>query len=122
VPGKKSPNEKLNVAAIGAGGKGRGDIRGCSDENVVALCDVDAGSTNYENQWHRGLAPAMDAVKQHYFEEIEAAREHDGLYLFFFSAPWSQREPMRFDLAGMGTEADPGIQWVFECLKRADRR
>lgn len=37
----KSPSEKLNVAAIGAGGKGRGDIRNCDSENVVALCDVD---------------------------------------------------------------------------------
>ncbi|MBI2433941.1 MAG: Gfo/Idh/MocA family oxidoreductase [Candidatus Hydrogenedentes bacterium] len=42
VPGKKSPNEKLNVAAIGAGGKGLGDIMNASKtENVVALCDVD---------------------------------------------------------------------------------
>ena len=44
VPGKISPNEKLNVAAIGSGGKGQGDIlRGCYQlgENVVALCDVD---------------------------------------------------------------------------------
>jgi len=37
----KSPNEKLNVAAIGAGGKGESDIYGCRSENVVALCDVD---------------------------------------------------------------------------------
>ncbi|MCC6698782.1 MAG: Gfo/Idh/MocA family oxidoreductase [Candidatus Hydrogenedentes bacterium] len=41
VPGKVSPNEKLNVAAIGSGGKGLGDIMACKDENVVALCDVD---------------------------------------------------------------------------------
>lgn len=33
--------EKLNVAAIGAGGKGSSDIYGCRQENVVALCDVD---------------------------------------------------------------------------------
>ncbi len=39
--GAKSPNAKLNVAAIGAGGKGRSDIDGCSGENIVALCDVD---------------------------------------------------------------------------------
>ncbi|HOJ33627.1 MAG TPA: Gfo/Idh/MocA family oxidoreductase [Candidatus Hydrogenedentes bacterium] len=36
-----SPNEKLNIAGIGAGGKGRGDIRNCASENIVALCDVD---------------------------------------------------------------------------------
>src|SRR5579863_5244511 len=37
----RSPNEKLNIAAIGCGGKGRADISGCSSENIVALCDVD---------------------------------------------------------------------------------
>lgn len=40
--GYKSPNEKLNIAAIGAGGKGRSDIAGCATENIVALCDPDA--------------------------------------------------------------------------------
>ncbi|HTM48052.1 MAG TPA: Gfo/Idh/MocA family oxidoreductase [Bryobacteraceae bacterium] len=40
--GYKSPNEKLNVASIGAGGKAASDIRGVAPtENIVALCDVD---------------------------------------------------------------------------------
>jgi predicted dehydrogenase len=40
--GFKSPNEKLNIASIGAGGKARSDIYGCAEtENIVALCDVD---------------------------------------------------------------------------------
>ncbi len=39
--GYKSPNEKLNIAAIGSGGKGASDIAGCASENIVALCDVD---------------------------------------------------------------------------------
>ncbi len=40
--GYKSPNEKLNIASIGAGGKASSDIDGCaSTENIVALCDVD---------------------------------------------------------------------------------
>jgi predicted dehydrogenase len=39
--GYKSPNEKLNIASIGAGGKAYSDIQGCSAENIVALCDVD---------------------------------------------------------------------------------
>jgi len=54
VPRKLSPNEKLNVAAIGAGGKGTSDIMSCKKlgENVVALCDVDwerAGESFYRN-------------------------------------------------------------------------
>jgi hypothetical protein len=40
--GYKSPNEMLHIAAIGAGGKGYSDLMGCSSENIVALCDVDA--------------------------------------------------------------------------------
>jgi predicted dehydrogenase len=34
-------NARLNVAAIGAGGKGAVDIGYCAAENVVVLCDVD---------------------------------------------------------------------------------
>jgi len=40
-PRRVPPSEKLNVAAIGAGGKGESDIGSCASENVVALCDVD---------------------------------------------------------------------------------
>ncbi len=40
--GYKSPNEKLNIASIGAGGKATSDIAACAEtENIVALCDVD---------------------------------------------------------------------------------
>ena len=44
----RSANDKLNIAAIGAGGMGAGNIRKCAGENIVALCDVDferAGET-----------------------------------------------------------------------------
>jgi predicted dehydrogenase len=37
----KSPNEKLNVAIIGAGGQGGGNTGAVAGENIVALCDVD---------------------------------------------------------------------------------
>ncbi|MGA3019197.1 MAG: Gfo/Idh/MocA family oxidoreductase, partial [Bryobacteraceae bacterium] len=39
--GYKSPNEKLNIAAIGAGGQAASDLTNCASENIVALCDVD---------------------------------------------------------------------------------
>src|SRR5512139_3269754 len=46
--GYKSPNEKLNLAAIGAGGQPAADLRAAQAgvENVVALADVD---------WARGV-------------------------------------------------------------------
>ena len=36
-----SANSKLNVAIIGAGGRGRASINALVDENLVAFCDVD---------------------------------------------------------------------------------
>jgi len=38
---RKSPNEKLNIACIGVGGRGQSNFRGVREENIVALCDVD---------------------------------------------------------------------------------
>src|SRR3569833_709760 len=43
-------NSKLNIACVGIGGKGRSDTDACAGENIVALCDVDAGSEAYEKQ------------------------------------------------------------------------
>jgi predicted dehydrogenase len=40
----KSPNEKLNIAVIGCGGKGHSDTQCVATENIVALCDVDANN------------------------------------------------------------------------------
>ncbi len=37
-------NEKLNIAVIGTGGRGGGNLDGVSSENIVALCDVNAGN------------------------------------------------------------------------------
>ena len=35
------PSEKLNIAGIGIGGRGEGDLHEVGSENIVALCDVD---------------------------------------------------------------------------------
>lgn len=35
-------NSKLNIAIIGAGGRGGANLEGVSSENIVALCDVNA--------------------------------------------------------------------------------
>ena len=37
----KSPNEKLNVACIGIGGRGEANLAESTSENIVALCDID---------------------------------------------------------------------------------
>jgi predicted dehydrogenase len=40
--GATPPSARLNIAGIGVGGQGGGDIRQFEKENIVALCDVDA--------------------------------------------------------------------------------
>lgn len=37
----KSPNEKLDIAIIGAGGHGNYNLRHLAGQNIVAICDVD---------------------------------------------------------------------------------
>ena len=41
VPGKISPNEKLNIAGIGIGSMGGANLSACTTENITTLCDVD---------------------------------------------------------------------------------
>jgi hypothetical protein len=40
-PRRIPPSEKLNIAGVGIGGRGAGDLDEVGSENVVALCDVD---------------------------------------------------------------------------------
>jgi len=48
-PGYLAPSDRLNIAGIGVGGKGRSDIINASvqgRERVVALCDIDPSGTH----------------------------------------------------------------------------
>lgn len=59
--GYKSPNEKLNIASIGAGGQAESDIEACSrTENVVALCDVDERRAEQTFQRYSNLPKYKD--------------------------------------------------------------
>ena len=40
-PRRVAPSEKLNIAGIGVGGRGAGDMRELESENIVVVCDVD---------------------------------------------------------------------------------
>jgi len=40
-PRHRPPSEKLNIAGIGVGGMGAGNLAAMESENIVALCDVD---------------------------------------------------------------------------------
>lgn len=39
--GRLAPGDRLNIAGIGVGGVGATNLKNCSLENIVALCDVD---------------------------------------------------------------------------------
>ena len=43
---RPSPNDRLNIAAVGVGGVGATNIKNCGTENIVALCDVDWAYAN----------------------------------------------------------------------------
>lgn len=45
-------NEKLNIGAIGVGGRGAADLAAVAGENIVALCDVDEGRLNAAGAKH----------------------------------------------------------------------
>ena len=42
----KSPNEKLNIALAGVGGRGGANLQGVGGENIVAMCDTDDNTLN----------------------------------------------------------------------------
>ncbi len=39
--GHTPPSDKLNIAGVGIGGMGHGNLQNITDQNIVALCDVD---------------------------------------------------------------------------------
>ncbi len=39
--GYQAPSDTLRIAAVGVGGMGKAYLRGCADEHIVALCDLD---------------------------------------------------------------------------------
>jgi predicted dehydrogenase len=62
--GFKSPNERLNIAGIGAGGKGYTDLMGCRSENIVALADPD------EERGARGFKEFPKAARYKDFRQM----------------------------------------------------
>ncbi|MFN7139796.1 MAG: Gfo/Idh/MocA family protein [Limisphaerales bacterium] len=75
-PRFKLPSEKLNIAAIGVGGKGTSDIEGCAKENIVALCDVDTNTLNRIAQKYPGAAKYQD-----YREMFEKQKDIDAVII-----------------------------------------
>jgi predicted dehydrogenase len=76
--GTVAPSNRVTMGFIGLGGRGTVNLNtftGYAEVQVVALCDVDSGSTRYEDAWHRGLGPARESVERAY-----AGRSKDGTF------------------------------------------
>lgn len=51
---------KLRIAAVGLGGKGYSDLKACTGEEIVALCDVDFARGAQTFHEHQGVARYRD--------------------------------------------------------------
>ncbi|MFO1501210.1 MAG: Gfo/Idh/MocA family oxidoreductase [Verrucomicrobiota bacterium] len=64
----QSPNSKLNIAVVGAGGKGSSDTDHCAGENIYALCDVDQNTLDARKKKYPDAQTFRDYRKM--FDEI----------------------------------------------------
>ena len=71
VPRKISPNEKLNLALIGGGGRGYENLKEIRDQNVVALCDIDS------NRAAKAIAELPNAKK---FDDYRKLLDESALF------------------------------------------
>ena len=69
VSGQNAPSNKLNIALIGAYGRGRAHYEGLKKENVVALCDI--------NEDHIGIAAKEFPKAKHYVDWRKCLEQKD---------------------------------------------
>ncbi|MCA9060864.1 MAG: Gfo/Idh/MocA family oxidoreductase, partial [Planctomycetaceae bacterium] len=71
VRGNRIPgaNERLNIGAIGVGGRGAGDLAAVAHENIVALCDVD--------ETRLGAAAAKHPAAKTYTDYRQSMEQND---------------------------------------------
>jgi predicted dehydrogenase len=72
----RNPNEKLNIAVIGCGGRGAANLGGVGGENIVALCDVNEGNLHKaasgrpEAKLFRDFRKLYDGLKDTEFDAV----------------------------------------------------
>jgi predicted dehydrogenase len=73
-PRQIPPSEKVNVAGVGIGGMGAGNLRSLESQNIVALCDVDP------NDYAAGTIKRYPKAKVYvdYREMLDKQKDIDG--------------------------------------------
>jgi predicted dehydrogenase len=74
--GTPPPGQRLNVAIIGAGGRGGAAVQGMKDENIVAICDVDPARCD------SGLKSFKEKYPEEAARHASAARFNDYRKMF----------------------------------------
>ncbi len=97
---RPAPSDRLNIAAVGAGGKGRSDIASVAHENIYAVCDID------DNRLAATLkedfaAPFRDKVKTYrdYREMLDSEPEIDAVLI---STPDHMHAPVAIHAMSLG--------------------
>ena len=57
------PSEKLNIAGVGVGGMGTGDVQSVAGENIVALCDVDQDALALQRKTTQGQVELLISAR-----------------------------------------------------------
>jgi len=70
------PSEKLNIAGIGVGGMGGGNLRNLESQNIVALCDVDHAYAAKTFQRYPNAGTYKD-----YREMLDKQKDIDGVVI-----------------------------------------
>ncbi len=99
-PAYVAPSDKLNIAAIGAAGKGRSDIRAVAHENIYAICDID--DTRMAQTLAEDFAqPFKDKVKI-YRDYREMLDNEPGIDAVLISTPDHMHAPIAAHAMGLG--------------------
>jgi predicted dehydrogenase len=69
--GFQAPSDRLNIAFVGVGGRGRSDMINMSSENIVAMCDID---WSYAETGFASLDPDIAALQKRIDENIVEVR------------------------------------------------
>jgi len=74
LDGQQPPSARLNIAGVGVGGMGNHNLKQCSAENIVALCDVDQ---DYAAKTYKEYPQAK--VFRHFREMLDKQKNIDAV-------------------------------------------